>query len=141
MNSKISDKDKKDWENFISKNEALPNKDKDNKKEKINKIESIDLHGYSLDDANLEIRDFITKSYKSGINKLIVVTGKGLHSDQDKDPYVSKKLGILKYSVPEYIKNNFELMKLINSMEKARIDDGGEGAFYIYLKKKKFNQR
>jgi len=141
LNSKISDKDKKDWESFISKNEALPNKDKDNKKNKINKIELIDLHGYSLDDANLAIKDFITKSYKSGINKLIVVTGKGLHSDQDKDPYVSKKLGILKYSVPEYIKNNFELMEVINSMEKAKIEDGGEGAFYIYLKKKKFNQK
>ena len=141
MNSKISDKDKKDWENFISKKETLSNKDKDIKKNNINKIKSIDLHGYSLDDANLAIKDFITKSYKSGINKLIVVTGKGLHSDQDKDPYVSKKLGILKYSVPEYIKNNFELMEVINSIEKAKIDDGGEGAFYIYLKKKKFNQR
>ena len=141
MSSKISDKDKKDWENFISKNEALPNKDKDNKKDKINKIELIDLHGYSLDEANLEIEDFITKSYKSGTNKIIVVTGKGLHSEHDKDPYVSKKLGILKYSVPEYIKNNFELMKVINFMEKAKIEDGGEGAFYIYLKKKKFNKR
>ena len=141
MSSKISDKDKKDWENFISKNEALQNKDKNNKKDKINKIESIDLHGYSLDDANLVIKDFITKSYKLGINKLIVVTGKGLHSEHDKDPYVSKKLGILKYSVPEYIKNNFELMKVINFMEKAKIEDGGEGAFYIYLKKKKFNKR
>jgi len=141
LNSNISDKDKKDWENFISKNEALPNKDKDNKKDKINKIGSIDLHGYSLDDANLEIKDFIIKSYKSGINKIIVVTGKGLHSEHDKDPYVSKKLGILKYSVPEYIKNNFELMKVINFMEKAKIEDGGEGAFYIYLKKKKFNKR
>ena len=141
MNNNISDKDKKDWENFISKNEALPNKDKDNKKDKINKIELIDLHGYSLDDANLEIEDFITKSYKLGTNKIIVVTGKGLHSEHDKDPYVSKKLGILKYSVPEYIKNNFELMRKINSMEKAKIEDGGEGAFYINLKKKKFNQR
>ena len=141
MNSKISDKDKKDWESFISKNEALPNKDKDNKKNKVNKIELIDLHGYSLDDANLAIKDFITKSYNSGINKIIVVTGKGLHSENDKDPYISKKLGILKYSVPEYIKKNFELMKVINFMEKAKIEDGGEGAFYIYLKKKKFNQR
>ena len=106
MNSKISDKDKKDWENFISKKEALPNKDNDIKKNTINKIKSIDLHGYSLDDANEAIKNFITESYKSGINKLIVVTGKGLHSENDKDPYVSKKLGILKYSIPEYIKNN-----------------------------------
>lgn len=75
-----------------------------------------------------------------GINKLIIVTGKGLHSENDKDPYVSKKLGILKYSVPEYIKNNFELMKVINYMESAEINDGGEGAFYIFLKKKKLDK-
>ena len=135
MSSKISDKDKKDWENFISKNEALPNKDKNNKKDKINKIESIDLHGYSLDDANLVIKDFITKSYKLGINKLIVVTGKGLHSDNEKNPYVSKNFSILKYSIPEYISNNKSLMNIINEIKDAKIEDGGGGAFYILLKK------
>ena len=136
MNSKISDKDKKDWQNFISSQETVPNKDKNTKENKISKIKSIDLHGYSLDDANLVIKEFILESYNLGINKLIIVTGKGLHSENDKDPYVSKKLGILKYSVPEYIKNNFELMKVINYMEGAEINDGGEGAFYIFLKKK-----
>ena len=136
MNSKISDKDKKDWQNFISSQETVPNKDKNTKENKISKIKSIDLHGYSLDDANLVIKEFILESYNLGINKLIIVTGKGLHSENDKDPYVSKKLGILKYSVPEYIKNNFELMKVINYMENAEINDGGEGAFYIFLKKK-----
>ena len=136
MNSKISDKDKKDWQNFISSQETVPNKDKNTKENKISKIKSIDLHGYSLDDANLVIKEFILESYNLGINKLIIVTGKGLHSENDKDPYVSKKLGILKYSVPEYIKNNFELMKVINYMESAEINDGGEGVFYIFLKKK-----
>ena len=135
MNNKISDKDKKDWENFISKNEALPNKDKDNKIKKVNKVESIDLHGYGLDDANFAIKDFITKSYKLGINKLIVVTGKGLHSDNEKNPYVSKNLSILKYSIPEYISNNKSLMNIINEIKDAKIEDGGGGAFYILLKK------
>ena len=136
MNSKISDKDKKDWENFISKKEALPNKDKDIKKNNINKIKSIDLHGYSLVEANETISDFIEKAYIEGFNKLIIVTGKGLHSENEKDPYVSKDLGILKYSVPEFIKGNQDLMKKIVEIKNANIQDGGEGAFYIYLKKK-----
>ena len=136
MNSKISDKDKKDWENFISKKEALPNKDKDIKKNNINKIKSIDLHGYSLVEANETISDFIEKAYIEGFNKLIIVTGKGLHSENEKDPYGSKDLGILKYSVPEFIKGNQDLMKKIVEIKNANIQDGGEGAFYIYLKKK-----
>ena len=79
---------------------------------------------------------FINKAHKEKITKLIVVTGKGLHSQNEKDPYVSKDLGILKYSVPEFIKNNSEIMKKINAIENASIEDGGSGAFYIYLKKK-----
>ncbi len=137
MNSKISDKDKKDWENFLSNKEPLPNKDNKFKKLEIKKIKSIDLHGYSLDDANEKIKGFITKSYNDNVHKIIVVTGKGLHSENEKDPYVSKKLGILKYSVPEYIRNNIELMHMINQIQIAELEDGGEGAFYIYLKKNK----
>ena len=137
MNSKISDKDKRDWENFLSNKDPLPNKDSKFKKEETKKVKSIDLHGYSLDSANEIIKNFITKSYNDKVYKLIVVTGKGLHSGNDKDPYVSKKLGILKYSVPEYIKNNIELMNMINQIQIAEVEDGGEGAFYIYLKKNK----
>ena len=135
MNSKISDKDKKDWENFLSNKEPLPNKDSKSKKKETKKIKSIDLHGYSLDGANEMIKNFITNSYNNNVHKIIVVTGKGLHSENEKDPYVSKKLGILKYSVPEYIKNSTELMCMINQIQIAEIEDGGEGAFYIYLKK------
>ena len=137
MKDKISDKDKKDWEKFLSNKDPLPNKDSKFKKEETKKTKSIDLHGCSLDGANEIIKNFITKSYNDKVHKIIVVTGKGLHSENDKDPYVSKKLGILKYSVPEYIKNNIELMNMINQIEIAEVKDGGEGAFYIYLKKNK----
>ena len=136
MNSNISDKDKKDWESFLSKKESLPNKDKEFTKKNVSKIQSCDLHGYSLEEAYNKIKKLIVDSYESGVSKLIIVTGKGLHSQNDKDPYVSKDLGILKYSVPEYIQNNEELMNFINEIKDASIEDGGSGAFYIYLKKK-----
>ena len=136
MNSNISDKDKKDWNDFISKADELPNKDNFEKQNKVKKTKSLDLHGYSLDEANQVIDDFIKKSYKEKISKLIIVTGKGLHSNNEKDPYVSKDLGILKYSVPEFVKNNLELMKIISDIKEASIEDGGSGAFYIFLKKK-----
>ena len=135
MNDNISDKDKKDWYEFINSNEKLPNKD-NNKKEKSNYItRTIDLHGYTLDEANKLIEDYINKAFLENVNKLIVVTGKGLHSKNDKDPYVSKDLGILKYSVPEFITNNASLMSMINDITDAKIEDGGSGVFYILLKK------
>ncbi len=136
MNSNISDKDKKDWENFLSKEESLPNKDLKISKNKKISSKLCDLHGYSLDEANKKINDLIRNSHEAGISKLIIVTGKGLHSENEKNPYISKDLGILKYSVPEYIENNQELMSLINNIKEASIEDGGSGAFYIYLKKK-----
>ena len=137
MTNNISEKDKKDWENFLSKKEKLPNKDITINKKITFKTRSIDLHGYSLEEANNSIEDFIIKSYQEKINKLIVVTGKGIHSQNEKDPYVSKDLSILKYSVPEFISNNKNLMKIIYEMKDAKIEDGGGGAFYIYLKKNK----
>ena len=137
MNNNISDKDKKDWENFLSKNEKLPNKDIKIDKKLSFKTRSIDLHGYSLEEANNSIENFIVASYQENINKLIVVTGKGIHSQNEKDPYVSKDLSILKYSVPEFISNNKNLMKIIYEMKDAKIEDGGSGAFYIFLKKNK----
>ena len=137
MTNKISDKDKKDWENFLSSNEKLPNKDINFKKKKNLKTSSLDLHGYSLSEANKLIEKFIIKSYEENINKLIIVTGKGLHSDNEKNPYISKDLSILKYSVPEFLNNNTELMNRILDIKNANIEDGGSGAFYIYLKRKK----
>ena len=137
MTDNIKEKDKQDWENFLSKNEKLPNKDIKIDKKITFKTRSIDLHGYSLEEANKSIENFIIQSYQKKINKLIVVTGKGIHSQNEKDPYVSKDLSILKYSVPEFISNNKNLMKIIYEMKDAKIEDGGGGAFYIFLKKNK----
>ena len=136
MSNKISDKDKKDWENFLSKRENLFDKDSKSLSKKINKEITFDLHGYSLDEANKEIYQLIKNSYDRGISKLVIVTGKGIHSQNEKDPYISKDFGILKNSVPEYIRNNSDIMKMINNLSEANIEDGGSGAFYIYLKKK-----
>ena len=137
MTNKLSDKDKKDWEKFLSDKEPLPNKDNNLKTNKEIQTKSIDLHGYSLEEANETIKNFILKSHKDGIKKLIIVTGKGLHSENEKDPYVSKDLGILKHSVPEFIKGNQELMKKIIEFRIASVEDGGGGAFYIFLKNNK----
>ena len=140
MNDNISNKDKKDWDKFINSNEKLPDKDFSNIEKKNKKTRSIDLHGFTLDEANKTIENFINKAFSENINKLIIVTGKGLHSENEKDPYVSKDLGILKYSVPEFISNNTSLMSMINEITDAKIEDGGAGAFYIYLKKNKLTK-
>ena len=137
MSSKISDKDKKDWENFLSSGESLSNKDIDLVQKKIKKTKTFDLHGYSLKLANEKVKNLIYDAFKEQVNKLIIVTGKGLHSENEKDPYVSKNLSILKYSVPNYIQNDKELMSMILNIKDANIEDGGSGAFYIYLKKNK----
>ena len=137
MSNDISEKDKKDWEKFISSGDNLPNKDFKTSNQKSFKIKSIDLHGYTLDEANKTIEEFIYQSFKKKVNKIIVVTGKGLHSQNEKNPYVSKDLSILKYSVPEFIENNKSLMNIIYEIKDASIDDGGGGAFYIFLKKNK----
>ena len=139
MSNRTSNKDKKDWEKFLSSKEKLVSKDPEDKIKNYNKIRSIDLHGYSLDEANRKIKDLILKSFENGIEKLRIITGKGIHSKNEKDPFVSKKLGILKYSVPDFISKDLELNSIIKSLSSAKIEDGGEGAFYIYLKKKNDN--
>ena len=137
MNRKISDKDKKDWQNFVSGKEKLLDKDLYSNKNRIQKetIKTIDLHGLSLQNANNIIEEFIIQCFKKNVNKIIVITGKGLRSKSIENPYVSKDLSILKHSVPNFIKSKTNLMKIINKIEEANIEDGGQGAFYIFLKK------
>lgn len=135
MITKISKKDKKDWEDFLSNKDSLPNKDLASSKKRIGKTKNFDFHGFSLDEANKTINKLIKDSFKNGVRKLVVVTGKGIHSDNEKNPYTSKDFGILKYSMPEYIKKDPELMRLINEIKEADLADGGSGAFYIFLKK------
>ena len=137
MNDKISEKDKKDWQTFVSSKDKIQDKDFKAPIKNISKVRSIDLHGYTLEEANIAIEEFILKSFENRVSKLIVVTGKGIHSDVEKDPYASKDLSILKYSVPEFINNNQNLMRIITDIQDATLEDGGSGAFYIYLKRKK----
>ena len=137
MDNNISDKDKKDWKNFLEKQEKLPNKDLENEENKFHITKSLDLHGFTLDEANKKVESFITDCFDQKISKVIIVTGKGLHSQNDKDPYISEKFGILKNSVPDFIKNNLNLMTKIKSITVAEVSDGGSGAFYVFLKKKK----
>ena len=138
MNKKLSDKDKKDWQNFISNKEKILDKDLSVKIEKqIDSTKRIDLHGFSLENANLIIDEFINKCFKENVTRIIVITGKGLRSNNVSNPYVSKDLSILKNSVPEFIKSNSDLMKKIKNIKEAKAEDGGSGAFDIFLKKSK----
>ena len=136
MNRKLSNKDKKDWKNFLSSKDKIYNKDLPLSQKNTNKelVKTIDLHGLSLENANNVINDFINKCFHNNINRIIVVTGKGLRSNNTDNPYVSKDLSILKYSVPEFIKSNLDLMKLIKEIKIADEEGGGSGAFNIFLK-------
>ena len=136
MTDNISNKDKKDWENFLSKKDKLADKDLKEDANKTHISKSLDLHGFSLDEANKKVESFLNDCFEKGVYKILIVTGKGLHSQNDKDPYRSNKFGILKYSVPEFIKNNPDLQKKIKNILDADIEDGGAGAFYVFLKKK-----
>jgi len=133
----ISDKDKKDWENFLKNKEKIFNKDFVSKKNiRHEKIKKIDLHGYTIEEANKIIEQFIQKCFDENVTKIIVITGKGLRSKNVENPYLSKDLSILKYSVPEFIESNIGLTRMIIETTDAKIEDGGSGAFYIYLKNK-----
>ena len=131
------DKDKQDWENFLNNKQRIPNKDFVQKKNiRYEKIKKIDLHGYTIEEANKAIEQFIYKSFDENVTKIIVITGKGLRSSNIENPYLSKDLSLLKYSVPEFIENNKSLTQLIIETTDAKIEDGGSGAFYIFLKNK-----
>ena len=134
---KNPDKDKQDWENFLNNKEKIPNKDFVKKKNiRYEKIKRIDLHGYTIEEANKSIEQFVQKCFDENATKIIVITGKGLRSKNVENPYLSKDLSILKYSVPEFIENNKSLIQFIIETTAAKIEDGGSGAFYIYLKNK-----
>ena len=137
MKKKLSDKDKKDWQAFINSSHSLENKDQIIQKKNFTLEKSIDLHGYSLEQANQEIKKIINDSFLKGIRKINVITGKGLRSKNLDNPYQSKNLAILKYSVPDYISNNSELMSKISSMDNDAIDSPSKGSFEIILKKRK----
>ena len=136
MTDKLSDKDKKDWEKFVKGNEKIKNKDSEYLyKEKKIIEKTIDLHGYTLEEANKKIFEFIENSFFEGVQKINVITGKGSRSQNLDDPYQSKNLSILKYSVPDFIKNNSELMKKILKIDFESVNSPSMGNFDIMLKK------
>ena len=134
-----SSKDKKDWADFTKQvgNISVTEDDFLEENRQINKVRKLDLHGYSLDDANKAVKKFIIESFDKGYNKLLVVTGKGLRSKSYDNPYISENLSVLKNSVPEYIKNNENLNSIISKIIQADQQDGGEGAINIFLKNNK----
>ena len=135
MNKKISEKDIKDWKEFTESNSKIENKDIDFVQlEKISN-RTLDLHGLTLEIANKKIEQFIKSSFDKNVEKITVITGKGLRSKVDQNPYQSKDLSILKYSVPEFIRNNLELMSLIKKID-DRTENKNSGSFIIHLKSK-----
>ena len=134
MTNKLSDKDKKDWINFINSSEKLQSKDLEQSNDRAILEKSIDLHGFTLEEANKEISKFIENCYLNKVKKINVITGKGMRSKNINDPYQSSELSILKYSVPEYIKNNSELMKKIIKIDFESVNSPSKGNFDIFLK-------
>ena len=134
MTNKLSNKDKKDWQNFLDSSEKLQSKDVDQLNKEIIPEKSIDLHGYTLEEANKQITEFIENCYVNKVKKVNVITGKGMRSKNLEDPYQSKDLSILKYSVPEYIKNNSELMNKIIRIDFESVNSPSKGNFDIFLK-------
>tara|TARA_B100001540_G_C15677632_1_gene583285 strand:- start:55 stop:474 length:420 start_codon:yes stop_codon:yes gene_type:complete len=137
LNKKLSNKDKKDWEKFVNSKEAIQDKDLQSTKKDFSYIEKIiDLHGYSLEEANIKIEKFILSSFEKGVRKINIITGKGSRSKNLDDPYQSKDLSILKYSVPNYIKQNKNLMNKILKIDFESVEMLSKGNFDIILKKK-----
>ena len=134
MTNKLSNKDKKDWQNFLDSTEKLQSKDVDQLNNEVISEKSIDLHGYTLEEANKQISEFIENCYVNKVKKINVITGKGMRSKNLEDPYQSKDLSILKYSVPEYIKNNSELMNKIIRIDFESVNSPSKGNFDIFLK-------
>ncbi len=136
MNKKkdLSQEDKKVWENYIKDPSDIFDKDKKNQKNVRKERFEFDLHGFTLVEANNKVREIIIFCIENKYKELLLITGKGIHSTNEKDSYVSKDFGKLKFSVPEFIKSDFELKKLIISVSEAAIKDGGEGAILIKLK-------
>ena len=134
----VTSKDTKDWNNFINNTDSVYDKDFAESTSYIetNKAKKIDLHGFSISKANEEVKNFLIKSYEEGYKKIIIITGKGSRSKVHGDPYRSDKMSILRYSVQNFIENEIDLMAIVKKISKADIKDGGEGAFYLFLKNK-----
>ena len=123
------------WENYTKDPKDIYDKEKSNlanssRKERL----KFDFHGFTLNEANIKVKELILSCVKKKYKEILLITGKGLHSTSDSDTYVSKNLSKLKFSVPEFIKTNKELNKYVVSISEAEKKDGGEGALLIKLR-------
>ncbi len=131
----LSQEDKKTWEDYIKDPSGIYDKDNKNQRKIRKERLKFDLHGFTLEEANSKVREVITYCIENNYKELLLITGKGIHSTNEEDTYVSKNFGKLKYSVPDFIKSDTELNSFIISINEAAIKDGGEGAILIKLKK------
>ena len=131
----VKSKDKNDWVTFTKEISHIYDKDIDNEKQniKIGTIKKLDLHGFSLEDANKIVKKFIIESHENNLKQLLIITGKGSRSETHKNPYLSEKMSVLRYSVPEFIKNDEELIKIVRKLSTDNLKDDGKGSFYIFL--------
>lgn len=117
----INLEDIKAWEDF--KNQKFLDGDKGeifkksvNQNKKQDHIDfKIDLHGYSLQESFKKIKEVIESCYQKDFRNILIITGKGLRSKVKENPYLSEDLSLLKYAVPNFIKDNFS--DIINSMD------------------------
>ena len=130
----LSKEDKKVWEDFIKNPSDIFDKDKSNLRKNKNQRFKFDLHGFTLAEANKKVKEIIINCFEKKYKEILLITGKGMHSSNEKDTYVSKDLGKLKFSVPDFIKTDEELSKLTLSISEADLKDGGEGAIIIRLR-------
>ena len=131
----LSSEDKKIWEDYTRNPSNIYDKEKQSTANNLRKERfKFDLHGFTLDEANQKVREIILSCTKKNYKEILLITGKGLHSNTNKDIYVSKDLSKLKFSVPEFINNNIELKDCVFSISEANIKDGGSGAILIKLK-------
>ncbi len=134
MKKKLSDVDHKVWSDYVKNPNDIFDKEKNFKKLNKRKFFRYDLHGLSLENANKKVEIIIKKCYDEGVEEILLITGKGIHSDNT-DVYSSSEFSKLRNSVPDFIKNNIEVSKIIKSINVADDDQGGEGALILKLKK------
>lgn len=130
----LSNKDKKDWQEFLENKSPIPDKDQKYQINRSTQKFRFDLHGFTLDEANDKVKEIIKSCSENGYREILLITGKGLHSNQE-NVYKSSELSKLRFSVPEFISTNPEISKLVSSIDNAPKMYGGEGALIIRLKK------
>ena len=94
----------------------------------------LDLHGLTLERAHPALVSFILRSQAQGLRLVLVITGKGERGGPH--PATSRERGVLRRQVPQWL-HAPALRPAILQVDQAHISHGGEGAYYVYLKKRR----